>query len=286
MTLFAQPSKLASSPERGAQIERLRYVETRLFWTGAFKRRYLQDRFGISPTQQTKDMAAYQEMAPWNIFYDRRTWSYHPSPDFKPVLISPAINDLLGLILSDKDSLGLQADVALLPRPTRSAPPEIVREILLAVQFNQSLQIRYQSMTKPGPEDRWITPHSLAHDGCRFHARALCHKSGGYKDFVLGRILAILGHGDAKGEPSLDHDWHETIELRLGPHPGLLEGPRKVVEADYGMADGEVVWKVKKAMALYVLTALHLREELEKPEHQQVVLLNKAEVEKRLKIMR
>jgi predicted DNA-binding transcriptional regulator YafY len=230
-------------------------------------------------------MAAYQELAPGNIRYDRRTWSYHPSPSFKPVLISPSVDDLLGLILSDKESLGLQADISLLPRPTRSAPPEIVREILLAVQFGQSLHIRYQSMTKPGPEERWITPHAIGHDGCRFHARALCHKDLRYKDFVLGRILAILGHGEAMGDPSTDHDWHETVELKLGPHPGLLEGPRQVVEADYGMVGGEVVWKVKKAMALYVLTALHLREELKKPEHQQVVLRNKAEVEERLGIL-
>jgi predicted DNA-binding transcriptional regulator YafY len=266
--------------DRGGQAERFTYIETRIYWTGQFKRRYLAERFGTSPAQQSKDMVLYQELAPGNIEYDKKTWVYRILPTFKPVFTNPTPDSLLGLILSDKDSLGLQAEVALLPRPTRSAPPEIVREILLAVQFGQSLHIRYQSMTKPGPEERWITPHSVGHDGCRFHARALCHKDLRYKDFVLGRILGIIGHGEAMGDPSTDHDWHETVGLKLGPHPGLLEGPRAVVEADYGMVNGEVGWVVKKTMVKYVLTSLHLREELEKPEHQQVVLMNKSEIEK------
>jgi predicted DNA-binding transcriptional regulator YafY len=264
--------------DRGGQVERFSYVETRIYWTGQFKRRYLAERFGTSPAQQSKDMVLYQELAPGNLEYDKKTWVYRILPTFKPVFTNPTPDSLLGLILSDKESLGLQAEVALLPRPTRSAPPEIVREILLAVQFGQSLHIRYQSMTKHGPEDRWITPHALAHDGCRFHARALCHASGLYKDFVLGRILGILGHGEAMGDPLADHDWNEIVQLHLGPHPGLLDGPRKVIENDYGMRDGKVAWNVRKAMLPYVVAAQHLLLEHDRPDYQQIILLNKKEL--------
>lgn len=263
-----------SVKEKGGQIERFVFLETRLYWTGKFKRRYLEERFRISPTQQTKDMAEYHRLAPGNIYYNPQTYSYHPTPSFRPYFLKPESDALLGYLLADPDYLGISAKVAVLPRPQRTVAPEVVREVLLAIDFGRALEISYQSMNRPEPEERWFTPHALGHDGFRLHARALCHRDKKYKDFVLGRIIKIHGNAPDIGKGGDDAAWHDLVTVRIGPHPGLLPGPRKIIEAEYAMVDGVAEWNVRKAMLHYVLKHHHLIEEARKPEHQQIVLLN------------
>jgi len=142
-----------------------------------------------------------------------------------------------------------------------------------------ALRLVYQSMTSIEPGERLLSPHALAHDGFRWHVRAFCHLRQQFRDFVIARILEITGSEPASASPELDTEWHTPVRLVLAPHPGLAEGHRRVIELDYGMANGEVVLECRQALLFYLLKHLGLegREE-SRPEAQQIVLKNAEEV--------
>lgn len=54
--------------------------------------------------------------------------------------------------------------------------------------------------------------------------------------------------------------WHETVTVRLTPHPGLSATQRAVVERERCMHDGEVAVPVRKAVVLHLLDGLGLLE--------------------------
>ena len=97
--------------------------------------------------------------------------------------------------------------------PRRSTNADHLRAILSAIQNKKALHIRYQSMSRPNPTWRWITPHALGFDGFRWHARSLCHLDRTYKDF---KGLDIFFHDPVL--PDNGHDgrnWRDDFQLTL-----------------------------------------------------------------------
>ena len=136
-------------------------------------------------------------------------------------------------------------------------------------------------MSATEPKSRWLTPHALGFDGARWHARAWCFKRAAFRDFVLSRIVAIDGTRSSEIEPADDIGWQRELTLKIGPHPALRDGKRRAVELDFGMTDGVFEVPTRACLAYYCMRQFGLDRAPDevKPERQQIVLLNREEVE-------
>lgn len=260
----------------GAQLNRLKFIERRLYWIGRFNRRELGERFGISATRQTTDMNKYKELAEGTVAYDRFTKAYHPTGDFRPRLTDPESEDFTAdLMAGDLRGAIPESRVVLVSSPLRSVKGPVVRSVMQAMDQGQSLRILYASMSSTEPSWRTISPHAMGSDDQRWHVRAYCHRGNKYKDFVLGRILATGERGQSLGSHEDDRDWHEFVELHIGPDPRLEPGARAAIEADFSMENGRSILQVRKATAWYIIMRWNLAgPAFEDPRRQQVVLLN------------
>lgn len=245
---------------------RLEFIDFRLFWEGHINRSDLTDRFGISTPQASADLARYQDLAPANLAYDSSLRRYLATPEFRSAFDAEDSDRYLaqlrsianGTIRPEEAWLDEPPDFRVVPAPGRSVDTRTLKAILGAIRERQALRIRYQSMSKPDPQWRWITPHALGFDGFRWHARAFCHNDETFKDFVFARILDI---GETKPhaiDPAADRAWSESVTVVIAPHPELPKGQRRAIELDYGMQDGERAIEVPKAFLYYFLKRLGL----------------------------
>lgn len=267
---------------------RFTFIEMRLYWEGKINRKDLVDFFGISIPQASTDLRNYSEQAPDNIAYDKSNKQYFATPSFDPLYISGVANEYLyHLLLSNESNFGesfLGAPLPLyqLPYPGKAINAGILRKIVHAYKNEKALKVYYQSMSKPDPIWRWITPHALGFDGYRWHVRAYCHRDSKFKDFSLGRILDSDGEREHRINFSSDVVWNNSITFKIVPHPGLSENQQKAIQVEYGMKDGTLQIEVKAAFVFYMLKRLRFDEKQEErePVEQQIILANLYEVVK------
>ena len=261
--------------KQGSKFLRLAFFEARLFWLGRASRKDLAEYLEISLERASAAIREYVKMAPDNAHYDPSDKVYRPTKDFKPIIINPSPDQVLGHLLLEDGFLEPMPEMLHLPVPQRSIPVDILRTLLSTIAERQSLEINYLSMSRPEPIWRGITPHAFGTDGYRWHVRAFCHKDEAFKDFVLGRIIETGERGAALASPDQDADWHESVELRIGPDPRLEPGPRAAIERDFRMENGESMFTVRKAMRWYVAKQWNLDGvPFDEPRRQQIVLLN------------
>lgn len=267
---------------------RLEFIESRLYWQGVVNRADLQEAFGISPQLASGDFSRYLELAPDNAVYDRSRKGYVPTATFTPKIITPDAGRYLAQLrlLGDGavaiEDIGLSAlpEFDVIPGPIRRISSEVLRRVVAAIRDRQAVEVLYQSMSKPEPQWRWVAPHALAFDGFRWHARAFCEKDKAFKDFVLARIREVRDSRPAPADPQKDKGWHERVRVIIGPHPGLSEGQRKAIEADYSMTGGVSVVDVRACFLWYFLKRFGLEGDArsKRPQDQHVVLLNDEDV--------
>ncbi|EPY3977508.1 MULTISPECIES: helix-turn-helix transcriptional regulator [Klebsiella] len=273
---------------RWGQERRLEFIDYRLRWDGHINRSDLTDFFGISVPQASLDLSEYAKLAKDNLEYDVRARVYRSTNLFNPVFATSSLecylNDLLSMaVKSDMQYgsfLGWHAPVAAVPRLLRRLDVDITCKILRAIRENEAVQVLYQSMKTPEGSERKLTPHSLVHDGYRWHTRAWCHKSQTFRDFLLSRIIQA-------GQPEPDEDrsecdmaWNNWVEVVLIAHPELSPSQRHLIESDYAMANGEAHLQCRQALLHYLLFQLNLTEAQSKqtPEALQLSLKNKEEI--------
>jgi predicted DNA-binding transcriptional regulator YafY len=272
---------------------RLEFIEFRLFWEGTLNRSDIVDYFGVSVPQASTDLARYQELAPRNIEYDRSAKRYFATATFKPVFKQPDAERYLNQLRSIGNRVLEPHETWLtsipsfeaMPVPRRRVDPLILRSLLTAIRDQRSIRIHYQSLTRPEPIWRWITPHALGSDGLRWHIRAFCHIDRTFKDFLLPRFLETKEDGPPAVDPSADGPWNEFAAVELVPHPQLSKAQRRVVALDYGMDGESITISMRLALLYYFLKRLNLDGDAERraPKEQHVVLGNKAEVRAALK---
>jgi hypothetical protein len=272
---------------------RLEFIEFRLYWEGHFNRADLVSHFGVSIPQASADIAQYQEKAPGNTEYNKKEKTYLKTPDFKPVLIKPSADLYLSQLSSLSNGLIQEEEVYIEPIPKfdilhgfqQSVDPEILRAILNGINNNKAIEVEYQSLSNPKPTWRWISPHAIASDQFRWHARAFCHNRFEFRDFVLTRILNIRGENPSYSNPEDDESWNTYVTVKIGPHPKLSAKQRKVIELDYGMKKGKTELSIRESLLFYFMQQHGFLEDDEKkrePIIQQIVLLNREEVQKHL----
>lgn len=271
---------------------RLAFIDFRLYWEGRINRKDLTGFFGISVPQASADLRKYQEKAPDNIEYDKSGKFYFATKKFKPGFISPDSSDYLaqlrlisnGILKEDESFIGNIPHFDGIPNPARIIDPEILRKVLNAINTKMALKIKYQSMSRPEPMWRVVVPHTLAYDGFRWHIRAFCYVRKMFRDFLLGRIMMVKDHKPDEIDASKDTLWHQFIEAKIAPHPGLTETQKGTIERDYGMENRIGTIKVRASLYFYLERHLGLDEGCESrpPHEQQIVLVNRAEIKETL----
>jgi len=275
-------------PVRWSQKQRLQFIEFRLLWEGRVNRSDLIQFFGISTPQASLDLAKYREIAPDNAVYDSTEKTYLAGRPFNPVLVSKSADLYLNRILAI-ESGNLEANSTFLGRlppadvvqaGSRKLDAAILRIVLQGIREHRTVEITYQSMSAAAPGERKITPHALGFDGFRWHARALCHQHGDYRDFVLARVLDIRVDDVCEVDHKQDLDWHSFVEAVIVPGPGLSPSQRKVIELDYGMERGSLVLRVREALLFYYLKHLGLLYRPEdSPPIEQIDLANRQQLQ-------
>jgi hypothetical protein len=270
-------------PSSWGQQQRLEFIEFRLFWEGRLNRSDLIEYFGISRPQASLDVARYIGLAPDNIIYDKTQKAYLPSRGFRPAIASPQPAAYLDLLVSPSrpqaNFVGWMPPLGLLKYPHRQVKTSVLRQVLLAIREHSMIRVDYQSMTRQGPTEREISPHAIAYDGFRWHTRAYCHERKSFRDFVFGRILKVHSASPSSADHRQDEGWTTTLDLVLAPHHGLSAGQKNAVSLDYGMKKNRLVVRTRRALAFYVLRQLGLDKTTGGPRSQQVVLLNRDEIE-------
>lgn len=247
------PAKLKGVPP--SQVERLSFIEARLFFLGELRRADVARRFSRASIQASRDLALYKELAPKNLVYDFQAKMYLPGERFRlifsrtPERVMYWLRSGLGDGLPHPQGLATAAVESLsLPRLGELAV------VTRAIFRKQVLEVTYVSLSS-GKTDRKIVPHALVDNGQRWHVRAYDRTNNRFSDFVITRISkAAIADGDivASHEKAIaDEQWNRTVELKLIPHPKLKY--KGAVAADYGMRSGALLVKCRAAVAGYAL---------------------------------
>jgi hypothetical protein len=272
--------------------QRLQYIEIMAFYCGVVSRTDVARAFGISDAAATKDLAQYGKLVPDNLIYRQSHFGYVPAPDFHPCVadLSPeAVLPMLAFNLTGMsgpygEQRVFNIPAELLTTPTRLPGRNITAQVTRAVAQRKKLRIQYRSLSgRESDQDRVIEPHSLCHNGLRWHVRAYNEETFDFRDFVLSRIaMAEMLDEAAESSREFDEDWMEQVTLELIPHPGLEEKKRLTLLMDYGAEDGVITIEVRRALLGYLLHRLRVDTSPEhslNPEAHQLIVANRDEVE-------
>lgn len=241
---------------RGAQRERLAYVDFKLFFLGVVSRADILGRFGVAPAVATRDFARYRTLAPDNISFDGRSKTYHATAKFSPLFEHSLERALSALSKGFGDGLRGAANGLVpceFPAPINRPAIDVLAAVTRAINRGFILSVSYVSSSS-GLSEREIVPLALADNGLRWHVRAFDRKTSSFRDFVLTRICSVrVASGAPLPEESSEHDaqWFREVEMELVPHPDF---PRPELAClDYPMSDGVLHLRVRAALAGYVL---------------------------------
>ena len=275
--------------------QRLEFIEYQLFWGGGLNRADITQFFGVSVPQASKDLTQYQELAPDNVVYDRSEKRYFAAKNFTPRFLTPDPDRYLsqlrlvadGAVRLDESWVCRPPPFETLPMPRRIVDPGVLRTTVAAIREHHAVEIRYQSLSGNRPQAtwRWISPHAIAFDGQRWHARAYCHIDRDFKDFLLPRILKTRATAPAEASAADDNVWNDMVSIAVKPHPKLSDDQKRVVALDFGMRGEQLYVKVRLALLYYLLRRLNLdfNEEKRSAREQHVVLAEPDEVRRLLK---
>lgn len=285
MEYVDKPDERAPS-RRWGQERRFEFIEFRLLWDGRLNRSDLTSYFGISVPQASIDLAAYQQLAPGNLYYDKQQKAFIAGRSFRPVTgpLNPYtfLNSVRqvegGMLPKEATFLGWYPPNGVIRLPTRRVDFEILRSSLAAIRNRERIAIRYQSMHHPEPETRSISPHALVFDGVRWHLRSYCFRRQEFRDFVLSRISEVELESAGGVDPALDHSWHTEVAVQVGPAPHLSESQRNAITMDYGMSAGSIRISTREALLLYLLQQLPLYSPVGRARFNQIALMNESEL--------
>ncbi|MEC9367575.1 MAG: WYL domain-containing protein [Pseudomonadota bacterium] len=268
--------------------QRLLYIEQRLFWRGTINRSDIISRYEVSVSQASADINRYLSLRPQDVSYDKSAKCYVAGVNFKPLLAQPDTARVLGEFRLVGIGLAEVSDTVAGEVPPfdsaalleRAVDPWVLRAVWQAIAGGKSLQIDYQSLSRPGAFARTIEPHALAHDGFRWHARAFDRETGSFRDFVLARMSFPHTQEGRTTDPAHDSSWNTQVELRIAPHPELTPAQASAIRRDYGIEGDYVSVHVRQALLFYALKRLGLdtAPEARAPNEQHIVLLNREQI--------
>ena len=245
-------NELASTPR--SQVERLVFIEARLYFLGELQRQDVAQRFSVASVQASRDLALYKQLAPKNLSYDYRARTYLPSDKFKRVFELSTENILWWLKSGLGDGLPNPPGL-----PTESVnaicipDAEMLAQVTRAIYRRKVLEIKYLSLSS-GYKTRQIAPHALVDNGNRWHVRAFDRDNNRFSDFVINRIQFARALNEDIAEHELaaaDEQWSLVVRLSLIPHPKIIH--QAAIEADYRMRGRRLEVPCRAAMVGYML---------------------------------
>ena len=250
---------LVGSRNRPTVLRRLRWIEDRLWWHGSLRRSDIIERFGISPQQASQDLSSYQQLHPGLAKLNPSSKAYVRENRAKPLFPK----EPFGWIAQEMSENAPVLPMERIPLPGRRAEPGVMAALLGSYNARRPLIIEYQSMSRDELSSRTICPHHLVDASHRCHVRAWDALRGRFADFVVGRIASAQPSPDYPWVDGLaDEHWHNQVAMIMTPAPELAPAQRRAVETDYGMRDGQVEFKVRKALVTYVAEALGVLEQI------------------------
>ncbi|MCZ2109032.1 MAG: WYL domain-containing protein [Dehalococcoidia bacterium] len=247
------PAKLNRVPP--SQVDRLSFIEARLFFLGELRRVDVAKRFSQASIQASRDLALYKDLAPDNLVYDFQAKRYLPAEKFKLIFSHTPERVMFWLRSGLGDGLPHPQGLPTAAVESLSTPKlDELAVVTRAIYRKQVLGVTYVSLSS-GRTDRHIVPHALVDNGQRWHVRAYDRANARFSDFVITRIAkASMLEGMAVGDherPNADEQWNRMVDLKLIPHPNIAH--KSAVEADYGMRSGALQVKCRAAVAGYAL---------------------------------
>ncbi|MFS1417740.1 helix-turn-helix transcriptional regulator [Vibrio splendidus] len=272
-------------PIRWDLLFRYRMIEVIALWEGRLTTNHLIKNFGIGRQQASKDINTYlTDVAPGNLVYDKQLKGYKPSDSFIPKLTSGHADEYLHILSRSEDmtitfkELDMGFENTTMVRPvTRNIAPEILRPLVQAIREKKRVDLSYTSLKNGEEVERIISPHTLVCTPLRWHVRAYCEHSEGYRDFVLSRIRGVpaLETKKIKGREQ-DELWNTHLSIKLIPDSRLTEAQAKVIAHDYGMEESTLTIPTNAALVRYVLDAYNIDVNVlnSNPKGQQIILGN------------
>jgi predicted DNA-binding transcriptional regulator YafY len=258
-------------------------IELLAYWEGRVNTTSLIHHLGLSRQQSSADLSAYSAQAPTNLTYDVSQKAYLPTAEFQRHFISDDVAEYLSWMQHPSAAPApISAPSAKLSNlalrlPARKVSPELMRGLVAATRQRLRVEVEYASLNNPKSEARVIAPHTFVNTGLRWHLRAWCEKSRGFRDFVLSRFRGVPTLLDKTQHP-VEHDtaWNTQITIILQPDPRLKPEQREVVENDYQMLGGQLHISAKACMVNYLLKEMQINTKMldVAPEAQQLVLVN------------
>lgn len=236
-------------------LERLRWIDDRLQWSGGFRRHELMDRFSISAQQASGDIATYQALAPGNAALDQTTKAYRRDHAFCPVFPK----DVHGWLLEEAARGAGTLPIETIRMPVRHLDETVMAAVTSSYAKRTALRITYQSLSSISPSSRTVCVHHVVDTGERLHLRAWDDKRKAFADFVVGRIAeAEPDFGYPWVDGVADAEWNQFVDVVLGPQERLSKPQRAAIELEFGMVRGKVAVPVRKALVVYMLARLGL----------------------------
>lgn len=239
-----------------AQLERLSYIDFRLFFLGELRRNDLMERFGIGPAGATRDITMYRQISPDNLELDASTKVYLSTPRFEPVFEHEPLRALTSLSNGfgegvDTGDAPIRCEI---PFPLNLPDMTILAAITRAIYRGRAVRLIYHSVSS-GKGTREIVPFCLVSNGVRWHVRAYDRRSADFRDFVFSRMESpeiledsVIGREET---PERDVQWSRIVQLELVVHP---EHPRpEVVQRDYPMIEGVLKVRARATNLGYLL---------------------------------
>lgn len=238
--------------------QRLRFIESRLFWTGTINRSDLVEHFQIHKAIASGDLAEYQRLAPRNAVYDKSSKVYRAGRQFLPIFPNPSLSALHAHTRLQDGFAPLDSVFEVPPALDRVADAAVARNLAAACREGFALRIRYRSMSNPDGALRWVEPRHLVSDGLRWHTRAWCHERQGFRDFVLSRIDEANESRPGTAIEQADPEWEQIDQVVLKPHHLLTPKQRQMVAQDHGMTAQRLEIPCRRALLWYLLRNLGL----------------------------
>jgi predicted DNA-binding transcriptional regulator YafY len=261
------------------QDKRLWFIELIAWWEGRISASHLIRQFGISRTQARNDILYYQQLLPGNLLYHASLKGYLPQANFQQTYISGDVVEYLNWV-SHKDAItdvSTELPYTTLALPKRQVSAEIIRVLVSAIRQKRRVEVDYVSVSNPDRQGRIIVPHHFVSTGLRWHLRAFCEKSNGFRDFVLSRFRGVPDLLDKTNiSAEQDNGWITELWLEFQPDPRLKPAQQEVLAYDYQMQNGKLLIQSRACLAQYVLQEMqvNIRDIDISPEAQQLVLVN------------
>ncbi|MCF7791283.1 MAG: WYL domain-containing protein [Victivallales bacterium] len=252
------------------------FIERTLFWEGSLDAKYLAEKFNLKQSTAEQYISDYSESAPENI---NKTSSgngkYFPSDSvFKFVYPENNYHNILQTFTERNEPY-----IVSLPFLQPVIDKEMLKEIIRAmVGRDKVLTIRYQSLNSPVPDERNIIPYFLTFVRNRYHLRGYCFAKKDFRDFVLSRIISIVGTAAYKGDKIRDIDSCEYVSVIIKPHTELSRMQKMCTEMEYNMKESRKQIKVRKSLLIYLLDELRIGKEYYKPPFTVLELVNNEQI--------